>query len=333
LKTIKESKFKKTSYRLFYASALSLSAIGLAQAVNNQQESGRANNPFEVATHSSNHNNGMDNFEATKNKKQKSKSVKGIAVTGFNRLYGEPITSLGWFGDYGYDTIAVYNSQGQTPTKLTEHSSANDLVATILDPNFLQSHGLKSLSEVPTELINVPLRDVGMNGGFDGISYLSRPSELEHQPYQPFSPSQAFHTGDITVDDWMSAKGKLNISCEKNGTATVRMKLTNLIPHRLYSAWGFFNSDEQMPFANFGPVRPFAGLPNMIVSDDHGKGDLKRVLNFCPMDLKDGEFPLGAVFVNYHSDVEMHGGVLSFTEFDRYPGTVTHTQLFFPISE
>ena len=331
MKTIKESIFNKTSCTLCYASVLSLSAIGLAHAVQNQHESSHVYNPFEVATHSVNHNNGMNYAEVIENKKQK--FVKGIAVTGFNRLYGEPVTSLGRFGDFGYDTIAVYNPQGQTPTKLSEHSSANELVATILDSNFLQSHGLKSLAEVPPELINVPLRDVGMNGGFNGISYASRPSELEHQPYQPFSPSQAFHMGDVTVENWMSAKGKLNILCNENGTAKVQMNLTNLIPHRLYSAWGFFNSNEQMPFANFGPVRPFAGLPNMIVSDDHGKGDLNRDLNFCPMDLKEGEFSLGAVFVNYHSDVEMHGGVLSFTEFDRYPGTVTHTQLFFPISK
>ncbi len=321
--------FKKTSHRLCYASVLSVAMIGLVQAANFQQESQQINKQLVVNTNSNN----LNNTEITRNKKHKHMFIKGIAVTGFNRLYGEPVTNLGKFGYFGYDTVAVYNPEGEAPTKLNKNSSADDLIATILDPDFLQSHGLKSLSEVPPELINVPLRNVGMNGGLDGLSYATRTSELEHQPYQPFTPSQAFHTGDITVEDWMSAEGKLKITCKKNGTAAVHMKLENLIPHRLYSAWGFFNSDEQMPFGNFGPVRPFAGLPNMIVSDDHGNGDLKRVLNFCPMDLKDGEFPLGAVFVNYHSDVEMHGGVLSFTQFDRYPGTVTHTQLFFPISE
>jgi hypothetical protein len=192
---------------------------------------------------------------------------------------------------------------------------------------------LKTLAEVPAGLLNVPLREVGMNGFYDGLSYLPRPDAFEAERYRTFAPGQAYHTGDITVADWMSARGNLRFICRSNGTSRLTLRLHNLIPHRIYSVWAFFNSNEAMPFDNFGPVRPLAGLPNMVVSGDDGKGVFKRDLNFCPMNLREGEVELGAVFVNYHSDIETSAGVLSFTDFDRYPGTSTHTQLFFPVGQ
>lgn len=258
--------------------------------------------------------------------------VRGVAVTGFNRLYGEPVSKLGSYGDFGYETIAVHNGAGAQPAPLLANTDDDALVATVVDSGFLVSHGLKSLSEIPADLINVPLRAVGMNGFLDGLTYATRPDELTHAPFQSFSPSQSTYEGDVTVEDWMSAKGHLKFVCRSNGTAKLKMKFRHLIPHRMYSVWGFFDKEEAMPFANFGPIRPLAGLPNMVVSTDDGRGSFERELNFCPMKLKGDEVELSAVFLNYHSDVEMHGGVLSFTDYDRYPGTVTHTQLYFPLS-
>ena len=260
--------------------------------------------------------------------------VESISATGFNRLLGDPVMNLGNYGDLGFETVAEYNSKGGDAIPLTKAAEKSALLASYVDPEFLNlfMSGQSSGSLAP-DTLNVPLRDVGANSGLSGVEYKTAPPVTDVPIGILFQAAQSLPVYPITLEEWLKAKGKLSFSCKANGTSIVKMKLAGLIPRRQYTVWGFFETQESnLPFADFGPIRPLGGVSNLVVADENGEGEYKRVLNFCPMNLKKDQIPLSAVFVYFHSDLATYGAVLSHPGEGRFPGNAGHVALQFPVS-
>ncbi len=259
-------------------------------------------------------------------------AINGIAVTGLNRLFDQPLTDLGPFGNFGFTTVAAYNVTGADPIPLTPESSSSTVLATFVDPELVAALGLP-IDVVDPTLQNVPLREVGVNIAPTGTVFQPLPDALDNPPFIPFQPSQAVPSQAITLGDWFKAKGAVTLRCLEGESPVVRVVISDMIPRRVYTVWAFFlDKQAEPPLVNFGPIRPLGGVPNVIITDSTGRGSLEAVMNFCPLDVKEGEVPLGAIFVAFHSDQQVYGTMPSFTDKGRFPGAMAHVQLYFPIA-
>jgi len=259
--------------------------------------------------------------------------VEGVAVTGFNRWLGEPVMELGNLGTFGFDTVAVFNADGNVPEPLTGQTPDSALLATMVDETFLESFYGDEPFQVNPQTVNVPLRDVPTSTTPFYEPFFTLKGALDTRPYQLFVPGQTEPVAPITLGKWKQARGMAIIQCTADGEASVDLIMGGLIPNRIYTVWGFFLPSElTLPLKDFGPVLPLGGVPNVVVSDKNGSGRFNRILNFCPTDIEEEEVPLANIFVVYHSDLMANGGVPTFPERSRFPGTSAHVQLQFSLN-
>jgi hypothetical protein len=87
--------------------------------------------------------------------------IQGRPVTGVNRLLGQPVFELGPFGGAGFNDVAAYNPQGVGALPLTSRSPSSTVLASTVDPGFLDLFHVDPNSFDPAKL-NIPLRDVGV---------------------------------------------------------------------------------------------------------------------------------------------------------------------------
>lgn len=258
---------------------------------------------------------------------------KGMVATGFNRLLGEPIMSLGKFDDFGFSTLGAFNGAVDEPIRLTEKTKGSALLATYVDDKFLEAFQGDQPYIVDPASLNIPLRDVPTNVDITGSNFQKIPPITEAEQFTLFKHGQAFPFNPIRLGQWLKAEGKMVIKCKAGKAPVVKLKMNDLIPNRLYSVWGFFEpEDVQLPMQQFGPIRPLGGVPNMIVTDHSGKATFERTLNFCPVSLKNDEIPLSTIFVMFHSNRQFGGTVPTFPELGRFPGNVAHVHMHFPVS-
>ncbi len=252
-----------------------------------------------------------------------SKLIKGTAMTGTNRLYGEPMTDFGPpLGTAGFYNIGVYDPHGDTPLLVQRDTPDDAVLATAVDPNFLAMAGLP-MSLIDPTLENLPLQDVAVNISADGEQRVSPPSTLSVDPLQP---NQALPVPAVTLERWLQADGGARISCGDDANR-VSIRAEGLIPNRVYTVWGIFQS------AAGGMVAvPLGGVPNVIATDERGKGSFRRHLGFCPFELTDEGSRLLLIDVVYHSDHQIYGFVPDLALRSFITGTVTHTQLEFRVS-
>jgi hypothetical protein len=254
--------------------------------------------------------------------KDASLHIRAHVASGTNRFLGQPINDFGSrFGTAGFSNVGMFNPSGSHPLPLTPQTPESALLATFVDPDFLALVG-KTASDVNPSLVNLPLRDVAVNADLAGKQ---RVPTVGIRSAQQTQPSQAEPAGPIRLADWARAEGSALIECE-DGAANVRLRLTNLIPNRLYSVWGIFGGASGLfPF-------PIGGVPNVVVTDGRGNATFSRQLNFCPTQTKAGESQLLAIDVVFHSDNQSNGLVpeLDFAGF--FTGTTTNTQLEFLVT-
>jgi len=259
--------------------------------------------------------------------------VDAINATGFNRLKGHVVMNLGAYGTLGFDTVGVQVRNAERATPVNDVTPENALLATYVDEAFLANFmGGVSVAKLPIDTLNIPLRDVGVNASPYGVDYFPAPAITEVAQGGIFQPAQSLPADPVTLADWMNAKGRMSFKCDEEGYSEVKIRMNGLLPNRMYTVWGFFDSQETLPFDDFGPIRPLGGVSNLVVSDGRGAAEYKRVLNFCPMEIKQGEVPLAAVFVYFHSDQMTYGAVPSFIDEGRFPGATGHVALQFPVA-
>ena len=258
------------------------------------------------------------------------KHIKGIAVTGDNNLFQEPIWDMGPpFHTAYFNWTFAYNPNSTEPLLITKDMPGNTVLAGGVDPVAL-SLGLVP-SDVSASLINIPLHKtpvtVGLNGR--GIGTKNRrqlPSTLEVKTAS--IATRAVPNEPITIDKWYRAEGNLKISCYANGTARADISLRKLIPGGVYSLWSI-SGIEVNGKPNIAPY-PFGGVPNVLIPDHDGHAEVSRILGYCPFADKNLVF----VDVAFHSDGNVYGSVpdAPFDDFPQPMGAVTHTHVQFPIN-
>jgi hypothetical protein len=253
----------------------------------------------------------------------RSLEIKGVAVTGINRVLGEPIFDFGApHGTVGFYTIGAYNPNGPEPLLLTPNSPPSTVLATAVDLGFLDVFGVKP-EEVDPSLLNVPLRDVLVISDFTGAK---RPLR-DHRASTQMDPGRSISfAGPITLGQWLKAKGTGTITCPPKFLPKVDLAMEGLIPHGLYTAWGGMLTD-------LGP-RPIAlgGVPNSFVADEKGRATFSARLNYCPLALRPGELPLSFIDILYHPDHTLYGAVGELINAGYPTGTVTQIHIEYPVS-
>ena len=252
-------------------------------------------------------------------------TIDGVAVTGANRLLGEPVWDLGApFGPGGFNFVYGYNEGGDEPFDLTPETPRNTLVATGADPNLLAMFGM-GLGDIDPDMINVPFRDVAIivdpAGGRAQV-----PSVLD---VPGFAPSKSLPNDDITLDEWLEAQGRLFIRCRADGTANIRVRMRNLIVNGVYTLWGVFGLDLDED-GTPDSVVPMAlgGVPNVTIGDKNGRATIVRTINFCPMT----EPKMLTINIAWHSDGNAYGAVPELTLAGLPGGIITHDQINFPVN-
>lgn len=251
-------------------------------------------------------------------------TVQGTPVTGLNRLLGEPVWNFGPLGTVGFETVGGLDPEGDEPLALSSTTARNTLLATIVDPFWLRVTGFTP-AEV-ANLDNVYLRNVPIVvdpfGGRAPLAPLNAGTQLQF--------TRAESNGLITLGKWLRARGQMRIQCSGSRGPRVHMQFQNLVANGVYSVWaGFETQFNGAPFLGIGPL---GGVPNSFVTDDRGSATFERSLNFCPMDLKEGEVPLLFVDVVYHSDGSLYGARPALPRVKLFSGTVSHSQLEFLLS-
>jgi hypothetical protein len=245
--------------------------------------------------------------------------LRAHSASGTNRFLGQPISDFAFgFGTAGFSNVGAFNPSGSQPLPLGQQTPLSSALATFVDPDFLALLG-KTPADVNPNLVNLPLRTVAVNADLAGVI---RVPTIGIRSAQQTQPSQAEPAGPVTLGDWVRARGTALIECE-NGAGDVHLEFSGLLANRMYSVWGIFGGANGLfPF-------PVGGVPNIFVTDRHGRATFERQLNFCPGHTAANESPLLAIDVVFHSDNQVYGLVPEPDLAGFFTGTVTNTQLEF----
>ncbi len=245
--------------------------------------------------------------------------TEGRAVTGLNRLLGEPIWELGGgLGTFGFTMLGGQDPGGSVAVPLTPDSPPGTILATDVDPFILAAFGAPAPDP---SFLNVPLRRVGVYSTFDGGRMPLRDQNLAGQ----LEVSRTANSYWISLKQWLAASATAKFDCNNRGGASVDIKLRRLVPNGLYTMWGVMSTP-----AGPAPI-PLGGVPNVVVADAKGNARFERQINFCPQDLAPGESPMVLVEVIFHSDGAVYGAVPEFILGGFPPGLVTHAHLDIPV--
>jgi hypothetical protein len=249
--------------------------------------------------------------------------TKGEAVTGANRLLGEPLYAYDFAPPpaFGFNTVDEFNSAGPLPAPLTPASDRDAVLVTTFT----------NLAAVPPDVLpnlNVPLRDVAtFVNGLLGRS----PVPFHLDPAAPVvGPTQAEpgRPDPIRLSDWLKGRGIAFTRCGPKGNH-IELSVSKLIPNRMYSAYALWLRDD----GSFRPVS-LGGAPSVIMTNKRGAGHLSRKLNFCPEDAaRDGvgDDRLIGIAAIYHSAHVAWGAIPSpgAPGFLLPPGSMVHAHVWF----
>lgn len=248
------------------------------------------------------------------------RTIQGRAVTGVNRLLSEPVFDLGPFDGAGFSDVGAHNPNGGEALPLTEDTPLDTVLASIVDPGFVAAFHVDP-STIDPKNLNIPLRDVGVYVDPAGTRAPIRGHMSSHQ----MAPSRASAGGPITLRQWLKANGTATIDCKGN-TANLKLEMSGLIPRGLYDVWGVMLTDQ-------GPAPIcLGGTPCAFLTDRKGRATFTATLNFCPYNLRQGEFPLGLIEILFHSDHSIYASQPELFYAGYPPGITSHSQLEFPVS-
>lgn len=259
--------------------------------------------------------------------------IEGEVITGANRLLNKPVRDFGVVldvpvGTIGFDFLAVYNPDGRLPHLLSQDTPKSAILATYVDPEWLNLWGLTQ-NDVDPEMVNVPLHEVKTVVSRDGVTRQVLDNIMDSEP---FSLSLVGPTESITLGDWLNASGTAVIRCTNKNLSKVEITMNNFIPNRIYSYIGVSASED-------GQVElfPLGGVPNSVVTDENGDARITRKLNFCPLDIVERRPGFhGRVIslnISYRSNHAIYGAVpnLEFSGQSLLGGLVGHGHMQFSL--
>jgi hypothetical protein len=248
------------------------------------------------------------------------RTIQGYPVTGVNRLLSAPVFDLGPFDGAGFSDLGAHNPGGGEALPLTENTPLDTVLASFVDPGFLELFHVDP-STIDPRTLNTPLRDVGVYVDPTG----ARAPIRGHMSSPQMAPSRASAGGPITLGQWLKVRGTASIKCSGH-TAVMKLEMSNLIPRGIYDVWGVMLTDQ-------GPAPIcLGGSPCAFVTDRKGNGSYNATLNFCPYNLREGEFPLGVIEVLFHSDHSIYASQPELFYAGYPPGLTSHSHIEFPVS-
>ncbi len=253
-------------------------------------------------------------------------SVNGHVATGANRFLDEPLWFMnGGLGSASFAFVFGYNAQGNKPIDLTAYTPLDTVLATGVDANFIAALGMQE-SDIESKYINKPYQHVQVTVNPFTAEKQSVPMELNAQP-GTVSRSGPLH--EITLADWMKARGKMKIKCLADGTAKIKIKLSGLIANGVYTAWALFSQDVTGDALDDMLVPlPLGGVPNVIIPDEAGRVVFKRKLGYCPHQQVKFQF----IDITYHADGNVYGGSVDFILPGQPAFAVTNTHVAFAVN-
>lgn len=223
---------------------------------------------------------------------------RGYLATGQNYSFEGYVKDFGGnIGTIGGPTVGAYDPNGDQAIPLT-----TDM---LVDPeSVILAAGLTAdLSNA-----NVPIQDIPIVVGALGIT-MTRMAVPAIQEVGQTETGTALPNGPVTLAQWLKAEATLTIVCNNDGTSDATIVAKNLLPNRLYTSWQTIQGDDGIV------VAPFAGVPNVVTTDEQGNAVFRRTLTYCPNNIKEGEQPLLLVDLLLHSDQMVYGGIPTTTPF------------------
>lgn len=251
---------------------------------------------------------------------------KGIAATGTNRLLGQPIFDHGILnnGTRGFTAVAGYNPNGDLPIELTPDTPLNTILATTVDPLFIEGTDVTIDNLVVP--VNIPIhRPLMVINGFDERGQLPHAADVTPPTRSMITPD-----GPVTLRQWLKAKGRLRIVCDSEDTSKVTIKFRNMIPYGVYTVWAAWGNELEPRWK----ARPFGGAPSAFIADGNGRAIFKRPLQNCPAIIPDDNSVDRLLFLSvlFHSDGSLYGAVPEPWGLGLPLGTVTQAHINFPVN-
>lgn len=273
---------------------------------------------------------------------QENVSINAEVATGWNRFLGQ--VRYQWdfleapLDEAGASTVGVFDPNGNEASLLTPETPNDAILATIADPflNVVFPGALDAFPPNP-EGLNVPLREVGtwVSGVINHLNRDELDPLVDHSRVTLPSQSDAAiatqaqadpaPAAPITLGDWLKGSGKMQIKSKKDGTATLKITVKNLIPNRAYTVWAMWHKANGSIFP-----QPFGGSPNAFITDKKGNATMERELNFSPLEAAQESIEgnrLLSVITHLHSDHILYGAIPAPTGTGLPPGTVLHMHL------
>ena len=242
------------------------------------------------------------------------RTYEGHVVTGINRFMGEPILNLGHgLETAGFPTVGIFDPEGSETLPLSKdmlNQNTEDYI--MAAGNGLVPSGNDNFNA------NTPLEQVPVVTGVLGLT-LARNVLQGILQVDQLAQSIAEPATQHTLAQWLKGSGQAKIRCYDDGTSEILIQVKNLLPNRLYSLWSSYAGDDDLITFAMG------GVPNALATDEYGDGYIKRTMNFCPYNLKEGERPLLLVDVVLHSDHMLYGTLPTAS----LPGKDAHAHLGF----
>jgi hypothetical protein len=231
------------------------------------------------------------------------RSINADAVTGWNRRFEEPIHLFGDIGDFGFSTLRIRNPEGGRALPITRDTPLSSIVSTYFDvttrmPILPQMEGFSLNSNAPS------LNDMPVVISRDGITRTALKSHLQAGQMEV---SRVGSDADITLGEWLQAKGKLTIQCNENGENWLHIRMSRLVPNRHYSLWEWYAPAGLEGFPAI--PSPVGGIGSDIMSDSKGFASYSVQTNHClPLSI-DEESPSRAIMAIMHWDHQSHASV------------------------
>jgi len=230
-------------------------------------------------------------------------AIRGVPVTGWNKVFGEPARDLRFVGNLNFDVAGVFNPNGQA-LPIDAGTSPDALLASYAAPDvYLAFFGVPDAQNTPNQ--NILYADYPQLSTHD--SQFGPLPQLADNP-DWFGKSNGAENEGLTVRKWLSLSGSMRFECKPNARPSYSVRVRDAIPGGLYTIWGFyFDQDvgQLMPDFAFGGTSA-----NVFVADKDGRIDGSRALNFCPQRVtaQDRYVPV-ATFLVYHPDGRVNAAV------------------------
>lgn len=258
------------------------------------------------------------------------RTIEAEGATGWNRRFEQPIHQFNDIGDFGFSSLRIRNPQGGRPLPITKDTPHSAIVSSYFDatidmPNLPLMEGFSMNADAPA------IADMPIIASRDGMSKVVAKAHLASDQ---MDVSIVGATRDITLGDWLAARGKLTIECEVGGENWLHIQMSGLIPVRHYTFWEWYVPTDLPGFA-VAPT-PAGGIGASTMSDTKGNASYSVQTQECYPLSADEETPSRAIVAVMQWDHRTHAGVpiAPLNPYQpRLPGDNASMQLWWPLTK